>query len=117
MTAHDPQTPLPPARPPATEARPPRHSMTNLAIRFFGGPPLAVVVRLILLSILVGVVLHASGLDPWNILDSVRRFFLHIWNMGFDAVRWVWRYFLLGAIIVVPIWLIVRLVRAPTERR
>ena len=36
--------------------------------------------------------------------------------MGFDAVRWVWRYFLLGAVIVVPIWLIVRLVRAPSER-
>ena len=60
--------------------------MTNHAIRFFGGPPLAVVVRLILLSILVGVVLHASGLDPWNILDSIRRFVLSIWNMGFDAV-------------------------------
>jgi hypothetical protein len=31
--------------------------------------------------------------------------------MGFDAVRWVWRYFLLGAIVVVPIWLILRLTR------
>jgi len=28
-------------------------------------------------------------------------------------VRWVWRYFLLGAIVVVPIWLIVRFMRAP----
>ena len=33
--------------------------------------------------------------------------------MGFDAVVWLWRYFLLGAAIVMPIWLIVRLVRAP----
>ena len=117
MTAHDPQTQRPPASLPQQEAlgaREPR--MRNPLIRFFGGPPLAVVVRLILLSILVGVVLHASGLDPWNILDSIRRFLLHIWNMGFDAVRWVWRWFLLGAIIVIPIWLIVRLVRAPTER-
>jgi hypothetical protein len=31
--------------------------------------------------------------------------------MGFDAVRWMWRYFLLGAIVVVPIWLIVRFLR------
>ena len=36
-----------------------------------------------------------------------------MWDMGFDAVRWVWRYFLLGAIVVVPIWLIVRFMRAP----
>ena len=32
--------------------------------------------------------------------------------MGFDAVRWLWRYFLLGAVIVMPIWLIMRLIRA-----
>ena len=81
--------------------------------RFFGGPPLAVVGRLILLSILVGVILAAIGLDPWNIIESVRQLIEHVWNMGFDAVRWLWRYFLLGAVIVVPIWLLVRLAKAP----
>ncbi len=81
--------------------------------RFFGGPPLAVVGRLILLSILVGVILAAIGLDPWNILESVRRLIERVWNMGFDAIRWLWRYFLLGAVIVVPIWLLVRLAKAP----
>jgi hypothetical protein len=88
---------------------------TDVVNRFFGGPPLGVIARLILLSILVGVVLHAVGLDPWNILDSLRHFIVSIWNMGFDAIRWVWRYFLLGAALVIPIWFIVRLVRA-TER-
>ena len=81
--------------------------------RFFGGPPLAVAGKLILLSILVGVILAALGLDPLDILDSVRRLIAHVWNMGFDAVRWLWRYFLLGAVIVVPIWLLVRLAKAP----
>lgn len=81
--------------------------------RFFGGPPLSVLFRLILLSILIGVILAALGLDPLNIIDSIRRLVLHIWDMGFDAVRWLWQYFLLGAVIVVPIWLIMRLVKAP----
>jgi len=81
--------------------------------RFFGGPPLAVVGRLILLSILVGVILAAIGLDPWNVIESVQRLIQQIWNMGFDAVRWLWRYFLLGAVIVLPIWLLVRLAKAP----
>jgi hypothetical protein len=81
--------------------------------RFFGGPPLAVLGRLVLLSILVGVILTAIGLDPWNILESVERLIRHIWNIGFVAVRWLWRYFLLGAVIVVPIWLLVRLAKAP----
>ncbi|HMK70484.1 MAG TPA: DUF6460 domain-containing protein [Xanthobacteraceae bacterium] len=81
--------------------------------RFFGGPPLAVIGRLIMLSILVGVILAAIGLDPWNIVESVRRLIVHVWTMGFDAVRWLWRYFLLGAVIVVPIWIVVRLAKAP----
>jgi Family of unknown function (DUF6460) len=84
--------------------------------RFFGGPPLSVTGRLVLLSLLVGVILTALGLDPWNIIESVRRLLLHVWDMGFDAVRWLWRYFLLGAVIVLPIWLVVRLVRAPRGR-
>ena len=85
----------------------------NAASRFFGGSPLMVLVRLVLLSILVGVILSALGVDPWNILPSIKRFIIGIWDMGFDAVRWVWRYFLLGAVLVVPIWLIVRLIKAP----
>jgi len=85
----------------------------NYLNRFFGGPPLSVIFRLILLSILIGVILEVIGLDPWNIIESLKRLVLHIWDMGFDAVRWVWRYFLLGAIIVIPIWLIVRFMRAP----
>jgi Domain of unknown function (DUF6460) len=84
--------------------------------RIFGGSPLAVVAKLVLVSILVGVVLSALGLDPLNIVRSIERLFTHIWNMGFDAVRWLWRYFLLGAVIVVPIWLIMRVVNAPRGR-
>lgn len=77
--------------------------------RFLGGSPLTVVLRLVLLSILVGIVLAAIGLDPWNIVASIRRLFDWIWNLGFDAINSLWRYFLLGAVIVVPIWLISRL--------
>jgi hypothetical protein len=84
--------------------------------RYFGGPPLAVIGRLILLSILVGVILAAIGLDPWNIIESVRRLVEHVWNMGFEAVRWLWQYFLLGAVIVVPIWILVRLAKASQGR-
>ncbi|MGH6768231.1 MAG: DUF6460 domain-containing protein [Xanthobacteraceae bacterium] len=84
--------------------------------RFFGGPPLAVLFRLVLLSVLVGVILKVMGLDPFNILRSIEDLFRAIWNMGFDAIDWLWRYFLLGAVIVIPIWLLVRLIRAPQGR-
>jgi len=88
-----------------------RPMANNYVNRFFGGPPLSVIFRLILLSILIGVILEVLGLDPWNIIDSLRRLVLRVWDMGFDAVRWLWRYLLLCAAVVVPIWLVVRLMR------
>jgi hypothetical protein len=88
----------------------------DIVQRFFGGPPLSVILRLVLLSILVGVVLAAIGFDPWNIIHSIRQLFETIWNMGWDAVSWLWRYFLLGAVLVIPIWIILRLVKVPGAR-
>jgi hypothetical protein len=84
--------------------------------RFLGGSPLAVLAKLVLLSILIGVVLSALGLDPWDIVSSIRRLIRNVWEMGFDAVKWLWQYFLLGAVIVIPIWLIMRLLNAPKGR-
>ena len=85
----------------------------EMTTKIFGGSPLAVLGRLILVSILVGVILSVLGLDPFDILHSIERLVRSVWNMGFDAVRYLWRYFLLGAVIVIPIWLIMRLVNAP----
>lgn len=82
------------------------------ASRFFGGPPLWVLLRLVMLSILIGVVLSALGLDPVHIWYSLRRLFGAFWDLGWDAVAWVWRYFLLGAVLVIPIWLVTRLAKA-----
>ena len=59
---------------------------------------------------------HVLGFDPWNLLPSLQRFVVGIWDMGFDAVRWFWRIFLLGALVVIPIWLIIRLVKTPRGR-
>jgi hypothetical protein len=95
---------------PTDTSKAPRHE--DYVTRFFGGPPLSVIFRLALLSILVGVILEALGFDPWNIIDSIRQLAQHIWDMGFDAVRYLWRYLALGAVIVVPIWLVMRLARA-----
>jgi hypothetical protein len=84
--------------------------------RFLGGSPLTVAGRLVLLSILVGVILAALGLDPRDIFRSVQELITRIWDMGFDAIRWVWRYFLLGAVLVIPIWFIMRLLKSPSTR-
>jgi hypothetical protein len=84
--------------------------------RFLGGTPLSVAFRLILLSILVGVVLAAIGFDPYNILRSIELLFRRLWDLGFDAINWLWRYFLLCAVIVIPIWFLSRVFSAPRRR-
>jgi hypothetical protein len=91
-------------------------SNNDALYRFLGGSPLAVAFRLILLSILVGVVLAAIGFDPWNILRSIELLFRRIWDLGFDAINWLWRYFLLGAVIVIPVFLLMRLFGTPRGR-
>lgn len=76
--------------------------------RILGGNPFSVFFRLIVLSIVVGIVLALLGLSPFQLLDSLRVATLRIYHMGFDAFGWLLQYFLLGAVIVVPLWLIGR---------
>jgi hypothetical protein len=75
-----------------------------------------VLARLVLLSILVGVVLSALGVDFWNLLPTLERMVRRVLDMGWEAFAWIWRYFVLGAIVVIPIWLIVRLTRGARGR-
>ena len=84
----------------------------NTLTRFLGDSPLRVIVKLVFLSFIVGVVMAAIGLEPYDIIESLFNTVRRIYEMGFDAIDRVWRYFLLGAVIVVPIWLISRLLKA-----
>ena len=80
--------------------------------RFIGGSPIGVFIRLALLSILIGFVLTVLGLDPRNILYSIETLIRWVFSLGFDAIGSLWRYLLLGAVVVIPIWLIMRLVQS-----
>lgn len=77
--------------------------------QIFGGNPLGVLVRLVVLSIVVGIVLSALGINPRNFFYHLNLLAHRIYDMGFGAVEWVLGYLILGAMVVVPIWLIARL--------
>src|SRR5262249_45669727 len=79
--------------------------------RFFGGKPGLVLVRLAILSLVVGVLLAALGFSPFDIVDSIQRLIEQIYNFGWTAVEKAGRYFLLGAVIVFPVWFIARLLK------
>ena len=85
--------------------------------RFFGGSPAAVVLRLVIISVVVGIVLAALNLDALAIFDGLRNLARKIYNMGFDAIEWALQYFLLGAVIVFPVWFVSRLVKTSRQSR
>ncbi len=84
---------------------------------FLGASPLAVIIRLALISIAVGIVMKALGINLRNFFDRINELLRSIYDLGFGAVEWLLEYLLLGAIVVVPIWLIARLVAASRQRQ
>ena len=90
--------------------------MSDRFVRLFGDSPARLLLRLVILSLVVGVVLAALGVEPYDIVTSAFRFVDRIWSMGFDAVDRVWRYFLLGAVVVIPVWLVLRLLNIGRNR-
>jgi hypothetical protein len=83
--------------------------------RFFGDSVAGTVTRLVLISIAVGIVFSALGITPFNLVERLEQIVRRITDLGFDAVRWAFNYFLLGAIIVFPVWLVLRLLRRRRE--
>ena len=75
-----------------------------------GGNWIGQILKLIVLCVVVGIVLHTLGITPENFFYRIADIARNIYNLGFDAFNWALRYFLLGAAVVVPIWLITRAV-------
>ena len=46
---------------------------------------------------------------PQDIVLGFERFLRRIWSLGFEAVREMGDYLLAGAIVVVPVWFVLRL--------
>jgi hypothetical protein len=85
--------------------------MGDTLTRFLGGSPGRIAIQLIAMSFVVGIILSVLGVSPYDILNGLQRLFHRIWNMGFDTVEWIFRYFLLGAVVVIPVWLIMRVLK------
>ncbi len=83
--------------------------MSERVNSFLGGSPLGVIVKLVLLSIVVGVILSWLSWSPADIIDWVVDLFQWLWVSVFGSLERAVDYFILGAAIVVPIFLISRL--------
>ena len=77
--------------------------------RFLGDTPQRVALKLIVVSFLVGIVMATFGWSPWDVFYRIQDFFAGLWNLGFDAIYRFWVYFLLGAAVVIPAFIILRI--------
>ena len=91
--------------------------MSSNMTRFLGDTPFRVFIRLLVLSFIVGLVLATLEIHPFQIFSWLERVFQRIWEMGFEAIERGFGYLVLGALIVVPAFLIMRLVKFGGRRR
>lgn len=83
--------------------------MSDQINRFLGDTPARTVVKLIVVSLIVGFVMAVLGIFPLDILHGLREFFLGLWYRGFEALGEAGRYLILGATIVVPVFIVLRI--------
>ena len=85
--------------------------------RFLGDTPLRVFIRLLVLSFIVGLVLSALNIRPYDVYWWAERTIRHIYDMGFAFFTDSLDYLIAGALIVVPLFIISRLLRFGGRRR
>lgn len=90
--------------------------MAGRLTRFLGDSPLRVVLRLLVLSFVVGLVLATLDIHPYELWAWAERLISRVYHMGFEALERAAGYLVLGALIVVPLFLIVRLVKFAGRR-
>ncbi len=76
---------------------------------FLGDTPFRVFIKLAIVSLIVGVVMRTFGWMPLDIVRAIRQLCAHIWNMGFAAFSDIADYLILGAAIVIPAFILLRL--------
>jgi len=76
---------------------------------FLGGSPPAVAMRLLVVSFVVGLLLAMFGFDPESIYARFLAILRHIVEFGLGDLRQFGRILLTGAMVVVPIWFVLRL--------
>ena len=85
--------------------------MVDRTETFLGDSLGRTIIKLAIISLVVGVILSALNITPWEVWDAIRTFFVNLYNLGFDALWSIGKYFVYGALVVVPIFFVMRLLK------
>ncbi len=86
--------------------------MTDRVNRFLGDTPGRTAIKLVVVSLIVGFVMRVFGIYPVDIIEGIRHFFVELWYRGFAALGRVGDYLLVGATVVIPVFIVLRLISA-----
>lgn len=77
--------------------------------RFLGDTVGRTIIKLLVISVLVGMVMSVFHIAPFDVLYGIRDFFVRLWESGFQALGRFGDWLILGASIVIPAFIILRL--------
>jgi hypothetical protein len=83
--------------------------MSERLTRFLGDTPARTIVKLAILSLVVGIIMSALDLTPMLLWYNLQHFVHWLYNLGYEAFARIGIYFLYGAMVVVPLFVIMRL--------
>ncbi|WP_273790723.1 MULTISPECIES: DUF6460 domain-containing protein [unclassified Bartonella] len=76
---------------------------------FLGEKSSRVSLKLLILSFFIGIVMNFLGWTPRNLIQKIVDFFQSLWEAGFITLTNFFHITMTGAIVVVPIFLILRI--------
>lgn len=79
--------------------------------RVLGGTPLGVFIRLVVMSFVVGLILTVLDVHPNDIILWIENRLRFFTSFGFETFQEAGAILLLGAVVVVPIWVALRVLR------
>ena len=76
--------------------------------RFLGDTPIRTIVKLAIISLVVGIIMSALNFTPLALWYAIEDFARFLYNLGYEAFARIGIYFVWGAMVVVPVFILMR---------
>ncbi len=83
--------------------------MSDRVTQFLGDTPSRTIVKLAIISLVVGIIMSAMHFTPMDVWYAVRDFVRWLYDLGFEAFGRIGIYFLYGAMVVIPVFILLRI--------
>ena len=82
--------------------------MSDNVTRFLGDTPARTAIKLVIISLVVGIIMSATGFTPLDVWYAFTNFLERLYNLGFQAFGRFGEYLVYGAMVVVPVFVLMR---------